>query len=112
MTEMTMGKALTAAMRRALADDEKIVLTKVGDVRIFVIADGKKSTVLLTNVYFASSLACNIVSYGKLDATDGAGAAWLHAHGEVLDAQADGLETTYEVRLSEADYDRFIRRDA
>ena len=53
----------------ALADDEKLVLTKVGDVRIFVIADGKESTVLLTNVYFASSLACNIVSYGKLDAS-------------------------------------------
>lgn len=47
----------------------------------------------------------------KLDATDGAGAAWLHAHGEVIDTQVDGLETTYEVRLSEADYDRFSRRD-
>ncbi len=47
----------------------------------------------------------------KLDATDGAGAAWLHAHGEVIDTQVDGLETTYEVRLSEADYDRFTRRD-
>jgi GTP-binding protein HflX len=48
----------------------------------------------------------------KLDATDGAGAAWLHAHGEVIDTQDDGLATTYEVRLSEADYDRFSRRDA
>ncbi len=47
-----------------------------------------------------------------LDATDGAGAAWLHAHGEVIDTAVDGLETTYEVRLSEPDYDRFMRRDA
>lgn len=47
----------------------------------------------------------------KLDATDGAGVAWLHAHGDVIDTHVDGLETTYEVRLSEADYDRFIRRD-
>ena len=47
-----------------------------------------------------------------LDATDGAGAAWLHAHGEVLGTQDDALATTYDVRLSESDYDRFIRRDA
>ncbi|WP_380786623.1 GTPase HflX [Sphingomonas sp. R86521] len=47
----------------------------------------------------------------KLDATDGAGVAWLHAHGDVIDTHVDGLETTYEVRLSEADYDRFTRRD-
>ncbi len=47
-----------------------------------------------------------------LDATDGAGAAWLHAHGEVLGSEDAELETTYDVRLSESDYDRFIRRDA
>ena len=47
-----------------------------------------------------------------LDATDGAGAAWLHAHGEVLGTEDDALATTYDVRLSESDYDRFIRRDA
>ncbi|HXH15827.1 MAG TPA: GTPase HflX [Sphingomonas sp.] len=46
-----------------------------------------------------------------LDATDGAGAAWLHAHGEVLSSSDDELATTYEVRLSETDYDRFIRRE-
>ena len=47
-----------------------------------------------------------------LDAADGAGAAWLHAHGDVLGSSEDGLETTYSVRLSDADYDRFMRRDA
>ena len=47
-----------------------------------------------------------------LDATDGAGAAWLHAHGDVIDTSEDGLATTYDVRLSEPDYDRFSRRDA
>jgi len=46
-----------------------------------------------------------------LDASDGAGAAWLHAHGEVFGSVDDELETTYDVRLSDADYDRFIRRD-
>ena len=47
-----------------------------------------------------------------LNAGDGAGAAWLHAHGEVLGSAEDGLNTTYSVRLSDADYDRFNRRDA
>ena len=46
-----------------------------------------------------------------LQAADGAGAAWLHAHGEVLDSAADGMTTVYSVRLSDADYDRFSRRD-
>ena len=46
-----------------------------------------------------------------LDASDGAGAAWLHAHGEVFGSVDDELETTYDVRLSDADYDRFTRRD-
>ena len=47
-----------------------------------------------------------------LSNTDGAGAAWLHAHGEVLETEAGEAETIYEVRLSPADYDRFNRRDA
>jgi GTP-binding protein HflX len=46
-----------------------------------------------------------------LDPTDGAAAAWLHAHGEVMGQASDELETTYDVRLSPADYDRFIRRE-
>ena len=45
-----------------------------------------------------------------LDASDGAGDAWLHAHGEVLAQATEGLETTYEVRLSESDYERFEQR--
>ena len=46
-----------------------------------------------------------------LDTADGAGAAWLHANGEVLDQEqeADG-RIAYDVRLSPADYDRFTRR--
>ena len=47
-----------------------------------------------------------------LDNSDGAGAAWLHAHGEVLGHTQGEAETDYDVRLAPADYDRFIRRDA
>jgi GTP-binding protein HflX len=46
-----------------------------------------------------------------LDTTDGAGAAWLHAHGEVLSNEEGEAGITYQVRMSPADYDRFIRRN-
>ncbi len=46
--------------------------------------------------------------------TDGAAAAWLHAHGDVRHQAIDndGGRTTYDVRLSPADYDRFMRHHA
>lgn len=47
-----------------------------------------------------------------LGAGDGAGAAWLHAHGEVLDSEVDGDQAIYDVRLSPSDYERFTRRDS
>ncbi|HEX8485003.1 GTPase HflX [Sphingomonas sp.] len=47
-----------------------------------------------------------------LESGDGAGAAWLHAHGEVLGTTVEEDRALYDVRLSEADYDRFIRRDS
>ncbi|WP_174292926.1 GTPase HflX [Sphingomonas bacterium] len=46
-----------------------------------------------------------------LTAADGAGAAWLHAHGEVLSQASDGVETVYEVRLAPMDHQRFGQRD-
>jgi len=45
-----------------------------------------------------------------LDAGDGAGAAWLHAHGEVLDQRVEGARAVYEVRLAPRDYERFATR--
>ncbi|WP_267380224.1 MULTISPECIES: GTPase HflX [unclassified Sphingomonas] len=48
----------------------------------------------------------------ELDAGDGAAAAWLHAHGKVIDQSADDLKATYTVRMSDADFDRFSRRGA
>ena len=46
----------------------------------------------------------------ELDAADGAGAAWLHAHGEVLEQQVEDSRAMYDVRLAPADYDRFMQR--
>jgi GTP-binding protein HflX len=45
-----------------------------------------------------------------LDAADGAGAAWLHAHGEVLDSHVEDECVVYEVRMSPADHERFLTR--
>ena len=45
-----------------------------------------------------------------LDAADGASAAWLHQHGEVLDQSVEGDQAVYEVRMSPKDYDRFAER--
>jgi GTP-binding protein HflX len=46
-----------------------------------------------------------------LDPADGAGAAWLHAHGEVIDQWIADDRLMIEVRLAEQDYGRFIQRD-
>jgi GTPase len=45
-----------------------------------------------------------------VDATDGEGIAWLYANGEVIGQRSEGLETEYEVRLSDADWARFQAR--
>ena len=47
-----------------------------------------------------------------LDAGDGAGAAWLHQHGEVLSHRQEGSSTLYEVRMAEHDFERFRTRTA
>ncbi|MCC2976046.1 GTPase HflX [Sphingomonas sp. PL-96] len=41
---------------------------------------------------------------------DGASAAWLHAHGEVLDHWMEDTRALYDVRLSPVDYERFLTR--
>lgn len=46
----------------------------------------------------------------RLDARDGAGAAWLHQHGEVIDQQIKGETVVYEVRMAARDHDRFLLR--
>lgn len=45
-----------------------------------------------------------------ISASDGAAAAWLHQHGEVLDHGLDDDSVWYEVRMAPADYDRFHAR--
>jgi GTP-binding protein HflX len=45
-----------------------------------------------------------------LGISDGAGAAWLHQHGEVLSQETEGDETIFDVRMAERDYERFNQR--
>ena len=46
----------------------------------------------------------------RVPASDGEAIAWLHANGEVVGQSADGMETEYKVRLSDADWARFQSR--
>lgn len=45
-----------------------------------------------------------------LDPADGAAAAWLHQHGEVIEQGMDGEQAVYEVRMAPRDYERFLTR--
>ncbi len=45
-----------------------------------------------------------------LKASDGAGAAWLHQHGEVLEQEMEGESAVYEVRMASKDFERFNNR--
>jgi len=45
-----------------------------------------------------------------LDLSNGAGAAWLHQHGEVLDQVIEDDAAIYEVRMAPSDYERFQTR--
>ncbi|MEN3747781.1 GTPase HflX [Sphingomonas sp. HF-S3] len=46
----------------------------------------------------------------ELDPADGAGAAWLHQHGEVIDQSIEGDKAIYEVRMAPRDHERFLQR--
>jgi GTP-binding protein HflX len=45
-----------------------------------------------------------------LPAADGAGAAWLHQHGEVVEHWVEGETAIYEVRMAPKDHERFAVR--
>lgn len=45
-----------------------------------------------------------------LDASDGAGAAWLHQHGDVIEHHIEDDHAVYEVRMAPKDYERFEAR--
>ena len=48
----------------------------------------------------------------ELAAGDGAGAAWLHQHGEVVDHWIEGDRAIYDVRMAPKDHERFEVRNA
>ena len=46
----------------------------------------------------------------ELDPADGAAAAWLHQHGEVIEQRVEDDKAVYEVRMAQRDYERFGQR--
>jgi GTP-binding protein HflX len=85
----------------------------------------RRDEVLLLSAYtgvgldrFIAALSAKLtegsrIRHVQIGMGDGASAAWLHAHGEVVDqqAEADG-GMSIDVRLSEADWDRFQARQS
>lgn len=96
------------------ADQHEDVLVEAArrdDVVALSALDGEGVDQLIAQV--AAKLTAGHRRYWiTLAAGDGAGAAWLHAHGEVLgqEEEGEGLSTRYEVRLAERDYERFLQR--
>ena len=89
-----------------LADAEKRP-----DVAVLSALDGEGVEELTRRV--ATDLTANHRRYTiSIESSDGAGAAWLHSHGEVLGREEGDSGTSYDVRLSPADFDRFSRRHA
>ncbi len=66
----------------------------------------------LTNTIAALLTRAHRRYHIDLAAGDGAGAAWLHAHGEVLAQDIEGDLAHYDVRMAERDYERFVQRGA
>jgi GTP-binding protein HflX len=46
----------------------------------------------------------------SISQSDGASAAWLHQHGEVLGQETEDGQVIYDVRMTERDYERFNQR--
>jgi GTPase len=93
---------LDADARAALLADA----AKRDDVMPLSALTGEGADALLRSV--ADKLTAGHRRYTiALDLADGAGAAWLHQHGEVLDHWLEEARALYEVRLSPADHERF-----
>ena len=93
---------LDADAREALLADA----AKRDDVMPLSALTGEGTDALLRSV--ADKLTAGHRRYTiALDLADGAGAAWLHQHGEVLDHWLEEARALYEVRLSPADHERF-----
>ncbi|HEV2569478.1 GTPase HflX [Sphingomonas sp.] len=65
----------------------------------------------LTRMVSDRLTTANRVRHIELPLTEGAAAAWLHEHGEVIGQETiDGDRIAYDVRLSDAEYSRFQAR--
>ena len=80
-----------------------------GDVMVISALSGEGVAAMIDTV--AARLTAEHRRYRiALDIADGAGAAWLHQHGEVLEHWVEGASAIYEVRMSEREHERFQHR--
>lgn len=94
------GDAREEVLQRAAARDDVVALSAVSGEGVSALIDA--ASALLT----AGHRRYHI----DLDPADGAGAAWLHQHGEVVDHWVEEGRAHYAVRMAPRDHERFVSR--
>lgn len=84
-------------LAEAAKHDDVVALSALGGEGIGTLVD--KVAGLLTQGHRRYTIV--------LDPSDGAGAAWLHQHGDVIEHWMDGDRAIYEVRMAPKDHERF-----
>ena len=94
------------ALGAAEADAIRAEAARREDVAVISALDGEGVPALLTAVSarLRKEAKERIIT---LPSSDGELIAWLHANGEVLSHEYEGLETSFVVRLSDVDWARF-----
>jgi GTP-binding protein HflX len=78
---------------------------------VLISALGGEGVDRLTRMVSDRLTTANRVRHVEVKLTDGAAAAWLHEHGEVIGQETiDGDRIAYDVRLSDAEFSRFQAR--
>jgi GTP-binding protein HflX len=96
------GEAREALMAEAAKRDDVVAVSALSGEGVDALI--AKVSALLTHGHRRYTVT--------LDPSDGAGAAWLHQHGEVVEHWMDGDRAVYEVRMAPNDYERFEVRGA
>ncbi len=94
------GDVRTDLIAEAASRDEVVAISALG---------GEGVEALVAAV--ASNLTAGHRRYRiELDPADGAAAAWLHQHGEVIGQSVEGDQSVYQVRMAPREFERFCVR--
>jgi GTP-binding protein HflX len=94
------GEEREDALAHAVGRSDVVAISAIGGEGVDTLIDTVAT--LLTEAHRRYRIA--------IDQSDGASAAWLHQHGEVLGQESEGDQAIYDVRMAERDYERFNQR--